>query len=314
MRIIFFGSDIFAVPSLEALLKVGEEIACVITQPDKTSGRGLSLVPTPVKALALKDSLRVCQPADINTGESLDLLRSLKPDLFVVIAYGQMLCAQALDIPRLMAVNLHASLLPQYRGAAPVNWAIIKGEGKTGVSVIKITPKMDSGPLIAQDAFAIEKDDTAVSLSQRLADSGAGLMLRVIRDIAGGNYRLTPQEEECVTFAPKLKKQDGLINWDRPAAEIADLVRGCFDWPGAYTYYKGKTLKVFKAKPVLSAGSPQAGGSGEVLAAAKDGITVACGSGCLILEEVQLQGGRPMRAEEFINGHRVSPGELLVKK
>ncbi len=314
MRIVFFGSDNFAVPSLKALIKAGCDIACVVTQPDRKQGRGLPVGITAVKEVAQDAGLKIYQPGIINEPDTIKFLRGLDADLFVVIAYGQILSQEILDIPRLMPINLHASLLPRYRGAAPINWAIINGESQTGVSIIRIIKKMDAGPIIMQRPCSIGKDDTAVSLGDRLSRLGAELLPDAVGTIAKNNYQPIPQEENLVTFAPKLKKQDGCINWDKPALEIYNLIRGCFDWPGAFTYYKGKLLKVYKVKPDFQARQFMNFSPGEIIEATRDGIEVAAGSGNLLIEELQIEGKRVMGAEAFLSGHKVCPGELLGKK
>jgi len=314
MKIIFFGSDNFAILPLKALMGAGYDILCVVTQPDKSKGRGLALAATPVKALALEHKLKIYQPASINNKEALGFLKGLGADLFVIIAYGQILAQEILDIPRLLPVNLHASFLPKYRGAAPINWALINGEKQTGVSIIKVIKKMDAGPVIAQKSCAIEENDNAVTLAVKLSQVGSGLLLETIKAVEQNKYHLTSQEEELATLAPKLKKQDGLIDWNKPALEIHNLIRGCLDWPGAVTYYKGKLLKIYRARPDSLAQQSLNPAPGELIKAAPDGITVATGKGSLIIEELQIEGKRVMKAGEFLSGHKVCAGELLTKK
>lgn len=311
MKIVFFGSGNFAVPSLEVLLGAGYDISCVITQPDKSKGRGLTLAATPVKAFALEHKLKIRQPAGINNKEEIKFLKGLNADLLVVIAYGQILSGRILDIPRIMPINLHASLLPKYRGAAPINWALIKGETQTGVSIIKIIRKMDAGPLMMQKSCNIEEGDTANSLRDKLSRLGAELLLDAARAIANNDYNLTPQKEEQATLAPKLQKQDGLIDWNKPALEISNLIRGCLDWPGAVTYYKGKLLKIYKARVSSQARKLASSNVGEVVDISKEAITVATGKDSLIIEELQIEGKRKMRVGEFVAGHKILPGEIL---
>ncbi len=317
MKIIFFGSAHFAVPALESLIKEKHKILCVVTQPDKKKGRHLHLGVTDIKALAVEAGLRVFQPANINTPKSVEFLKSLNADLFVIVAYGQLLSQEILDIPKVFPLNIHASLLPKYRGAAPINWAIIKGEKVTGVTIMQVTKKMDSGPVILQKEINILDSDDAVSLELKLRDLGAGLLLKAVPLIKSKDYKLTSQDESRVTLAGKLKKGDGLIDWSKPAQEIINLIRGTVPWPSAFTHYKGKFLKIFKARAV---DSPRAGSSaGEVLSAAKEGITVATGQGALLIQELQIEGKRRMNAEEFIAGHKIggrffSQGFKLDKK
>ncbi|MFH1888797.1 MAG: methionyl-tRNA formyltransferase [Candidatus Omnitrophota bacterium] len=238
MKIVFFGSSNFAVPALKALFSRGYNVSCVVTQPDREKGRGLRSAGTAVKIIASESGARIYQPQNINTRDAVEFLKGLKPDLFVVIAYGQILSSSVLDIPGIFSINLHASLLPKYRGAAPVNWAVIKGEKITGVSVMKMVEKMDAGAVIQQKETSISDDDTAVTLEERLSEMAAQLLLDTLTSIESNNYNLTPQDESRVTFAPKLKKEDGRIKWDKAASDIHNLIRGCMGWPGAFTYYK----------------------------------------------------------------------------
>jgi len=314
MDIVFFGSSEFAVPALKALLSQGENVSCVVTQPDRKKGRGLFLAATGVKQVAQEAKLKIYQPQDINSAESMRYLRELAADLFVVVAYGQLLSQEVLNIPKIFAVNIHASLLPKYRGAAPVNRAIIDGERKTGVSIIKVIRKMDAGPLLLQKEAPIADEDTAVTLEERLADMGAGLLLEAFERIKENNYNLTAQVEAKATLAPKLKKNDGLIRWERSAVQICNLVRGCLDWPGAFTYYKGKLLKIYKARVSSQVRKFASSNLGEILEASKEGIVVFAGKGNIIIEELQIEGKRRMRVEEFIAGHKILPGEILGQK
>ena len=214
MKIIFFGSAHFAVPALESLIKEKHKILCVVTQPDKKKGRHLYLGVTDVKSLALEAGLRVFQPENINTPKSVEFLKSLNADLFVIVAYGQLLSQEVLDIPKVFPLNIHASLLPKYRGAAPINWAIIKGEKITGVTIMQVTRKMDSGAIIMQKELSVNEEDDAISLESKLRDIGAGLLLKAIPAIKNKDYKLISQDEKKVVYAPKLKKVDGLIDWN----------------------------------------------------------------------------------------------------
>ena len=311
MDIVFFGSSNFAVPSLEALSSSGHRISCVVTQPDKKRGRGLSLGVTAIKELAGKLNLKIYQPENINMPEAIKLLKVLCADLFIVIAYGQILSPEILTIPKIFSINLHASILPKYRGAAPINWAIIKGERTTGITVIKMTKEMDAGPIILQKEIEISNDDTSIILEDKLSHLAAQLLLATLSSIENKNYSLIPQDENNVSFAPKLKKEDGQIDWSKPAGNIYNLIRGCINWPGGFTYYNGKLLKIYKAK--VSSCGPQFASSnlGEIIDISKEGITIATGKDNLIIEELQIEGKRRMRVEEFIAGHKILPGEIL---
>ncbi|MCM8801498.1 MAG: methionyl-tRNA formyltransferase, partial [Candidatus Omnitrophica bacterium] len=248
MKIIFFGSSQFGEPSLRAIVENNYKVICVVTQPDRKKARGLKSLPTPIKQVAMDLGFLVYQPERINTVEAVNFLKDLNADLFVVIAYGQILSEEILNIPKIFSLNVHASLLPKYRGAAPVNWAIIKGEKTTGITIIKMTEKMDAGPIIFQESIDILEQDDAVSLGQKLSLLSARLLIKTLRDIQKNNYQFIPQDEAKVCFAPRLKKEDGRINWDEPAIKINNLIRGCMGWPGAFTYYKGRRLKIYKAK------------------------------------------------------------------
>ncbi len=308
MNIIFLGSAQFAVPSLKILLSTNHRISCVVTQPDRQKGRGLSIAGTPVKTTASQARLKLYQPKDVNTPEAIKILKNLNPDLLVVIAYGQILSQEILNIPKLFAVNLHASTLPKYRGAAPINRAIINGESATGVTIIKMVRQMDAGPVILQKAVDISDMDTSVTLEEKLSDIGAHLLLQSLKLIENGEYKLIPQDEAKVIFAPKLKKEDGLIKWDKPAQDIYNLIRGCIVWPGAFTYYKGKLLKIFKARVIRLSERHL---PGEIINVSKECISVFTGKDGLAIEELQIEGKRRMHPEEFIAGNKIGIGETL---
>jgi methionyl-tRNA formyltransferase len=314
MKIVFCGSAKLGLKALEALKKSGDDILCVITQPDKARGRGLRLEGTPIKEAAAKFGLKVYQPQSINSRESIDLLRGLHPDLFIVIAYGQLLSQAVLDIPRIFCLNIHASLLPKYRGAAPINWALINAEKVTGLTAIKMVGKMDAGPIIAQQKIDISDEDSAISLEDKLSEAADSFLLAVTETIGAGKYELKPQGQESVSFAPKLKKEDGLINWNKSAAQIYNLIRGVLDWPGAFTYYKGKLLKIYKAKVSPLCTERCSLSAGEVVNVSADGIAVAAAGGNLVIEELQIEGSRVMPAKEFLAGHRLQPGEKFQNK
>lgn len=313
MNIVFFGSSSFGGPSLEALLDSKHRIFCVVTQPDRQKGRGLVKAATPIKILALNKRLNFYQPDNVNSTQSIELLKSLQADLFIVIAYGQILSADILRIPKIFSINLHASLLPKYRGAAPINWAIINGETETGITIIKMNEKMDAGEIILQKKLDIDSNDTSVSLEEKLAHRGVGVLLECLDKIENKNFQILSQDESKVSFALKLKKKDSLIDWGKSAADIHNLIRGCLDWPGAFTYLKGKMLKIYKAStvPAVSALKHL---PAEIIHIDKNGILVATGKDCLLIEELQLEGRRIMKAEEFIAGHKICTGEILGKK
>jgi methionyl-tRNA formyltransferase len=313
MKIVFFASSHFAQEALKGLIDSGHNIACVVTQPDKRAGRGLSFTPTAIKQMAQANKLEVFQPQSINSDQSIGFLRDFKVDLFVIIAYGQILSEELLSLPGIMSVNIHASLLPKYRGAAPINWAIINGENKTGVTLFKLNEKMDAGPIISKREINIESSDNALTLESKLSALCPPLLLETLEDIRNNKYALTPQVESQVSFAHKLKKDDGLINWNNSAACISNQVRGCLGWPGTFTYYKGKILKIYDVCfNVLEKNGHEP--AGQVLSVSKDKIVVATGEGNIILKDLQLEGKKRMKAEEFIAGHKILAGETLKKK
>ena len=311
MNIVFFGSSKLSIPSLEALAESKHRISCVVTQPDRRQGRGLHYASTPVKSVAQVHGFKIYQPERINTDEALEFLSGLNADLFVVIAYGQILSAGILNIPADFCLNVHASLLPQYRGAAPINWAIINGEKNTGITTIKMVEKMDAGPIILQTAIDIACDDTILSLEEKMAHQAAEILLESIKAIESKSFELTPQDESKVSFAPKLKKEDGLIDWHKKSVEIYNLVRGCLDWPTAFTYYKGKRLKIYAAKTKDRISSIDSTSPGEIVNISPEVITVATGEGMLLIEKIQLEARRTMTAKEFLAGHKITPGEKL---
>jgi methionyl-tRNA formyltransferase len=312
MKIVFFGSAHFAVPALEALIKSKHELVCVVTQPDKKRGRHLHISETDVKSIAVAAGLKTFQPENIKSKESVDFLKKLDADLFVIVAYGQIFSQEVLDIPKIMPINIHASLLPRYRGAAPINWAIINADKQAGVSIMYVSLKTDSGPVILQKEIKIEDIDTAVTLEEKLRNLGAELLVDALKIIDNRSYCLLEQDEDKVILAPKLKKDDGLIDWNEPAAAIHNQVRGVLPWPGAFTFFRGKMLKVFQTDvlPIFPNHQPA---SGEVIRADKHGIVVACGRGFLNLKELQLEAGKRMSGQNFIIGHKLVAGEILGK-
>ena len=306
MRIIYMSSSEFGLPALEAMIRNRYEIACVVTQPDRAKGRGLAFEFGVIKKAALEKGLVLHQPVNVNSPESHDFLTGLEADLLVVVAYGQILSRKLLDIPGMLPVNIHGSLLPAYRGPAPVNWALINGETLTGTTLMKIQYKLDSGPVIAKRERRIEAGDDALTLEAKLAIDGAGLLIEGLQMIARGAFPLEEQDSGRVSYAPKLKKTDGKINWDKPATAISDRIRGLAGWPGTYSFFKGKMVKIIKAEP--RQGSPR-GAFGTVTGISKEGIMVACADGELLLTTLQPEARRAMSAAEFCAGHALSAGD-----
>jgi len=311
MKIIFFGSDDFAQTSLERLLDNKCDVVACVTHPDRAKGRGMKIAASPIKVAAGKAGISVLQPENIRTESFVGQLKSFEPELFVVIAYGKILSEEVLNIPTLCSVNVHASLLPKYRGAAPINWAILNGEEKTGVSVIRLNTKMDAGEVIEQEEVDIAQDDTSISLRKILADLGAGCLIESIDLLEKGTASFSVQDDRAVTFAPKLTKQLGKIDWTKSAQEIHNQARGLLPWPGAYTKYKGKLLKILEAEAGSSLSCGAQGSPGDVCGIGKNDFSVMTGSGCVNILRVHLADANPMDAASFVQGHKLELGMKL---
>ena len=292
-RVVFMGTPQFAVPTLESLAKE-HEIVTVVSQPDRPSGRGRRLRPPPVKDAALRLALPVWQPRTLRTPEAVAHLRQLAPDVVIVAAYGQILRSEVLEIPPSGCVNVHASLLPRYRGAEPVAAAILNGEAKTGITIMLMDKGMDTGPILSQRSMPIASDDTRGSLTEKLAHLGAPLLLDTLPRWLGGEITPQLQDDALASYAPLLKKEDGKIDWARPAVVIERMVRAYTPWPGTYTHWLGQALKVLRARPLRQ---PQ-GEAGRVTEI-PEGVAVVAGGGALLLEEVQLAGKRAMPAGDL---------------
>ena len=310
MKLLFCGTPEFAVPTLRRLHAEGFSIAAVVTQPDRPKGRGLERAASPVKQAAVELGLRVEQPEKLKVDAGRALLAKYAPEAVVIVGYGQLIPADLLDIPPHGWINLHASLLPKYRGAAPVQWALIRGESVTGVTTMRIDAGLDTGPILLQAEEVIREDDTAVTLAVRLAERGAPLMVETLRGLAAGSLAPRPQDPAQASKAPLLKKEDGRVEWSLAAREIYNRIRGLAPWPGAFTTFRGKNLHVWWAKPVEAPqGVVQPPAPGTLLAE-KHALYVACGGeSWLRLEEVQPADRKRMRAEDFVNGLHVKSGE-----
>ncbi|HHD11053.1 MAG TPA: methionyl-tRNA formyltransferase [Deltaproteobacteria bacterium] len=305
ISIVFMGSPEFAVPSLKALCEEGFHIKAVITQPAKPKGRGRKIMPTPVCEFARSKGIEVREPERLKDPEFVEYLRSLKPDLIVVVAYGKILPKEVLSIPRLGCINLHASLLPRWRGAAPVQRSLIAGDTVTGVTIMLMDEGMDTGPILLKKEVPIEKTERAGELAQRLSRIGAELLVESIGLYVSGRLKPTPQDDRLATYAPLIKKEEGRIDWHKPAVEIENLVRGLHPWPCAYTYLDGKLIKIHRASATEEESGLQ---PGRVVKSSKDGIYVSTGRGLLLIEELQPEGKKPMKAEQFARGYRIDEG------
>ncbi|MDC0713937.1 methionyl-tRNA formyltransferase [Stigmatella sp. ncwal1] len=301
-RIVFMGTPEFAVASLAACLDIGEVVA-VVTQPDKPKGRGNALSAPPVKVLALERGVPVLQPPKLRTPPFSEELRKLAPDVCVVTAYGKILPKDLLEVPRRGCVNVHASLLPRFRGAAPIQWALAHGDAETGVSLMCMDEGLDTGPVLAMKRLPIAPEDTSATLHDKLSQLGGSILRESLPAYLSGALKPVPQPTEGVVLAPIIQKEDGLLDFTRPAVELERRLRAFTPWPGAFTGLNGARLKVHRTKVGTGQGAP-----GTVLAASPGGIEVACGEGSLLLLEVQPEGRRVMNAHEFLAGHKLAPG------
>lgn len=302
LRIVFMGSPPWAVPSLSALLQSGEKIVAVVTQPDKPAGRGRSLASCAVARFAGDKGLPLLQPEKIQDGPEIE---RLNPDLIVVCAYGKILPRVLLDLPPQKCINVHFSLLPKYRGAAPVQWALINGDTETGATTLFMTEKVDAGPILRQRKIAIKADDDRETLGRRLSNVGADVLLETMELLKSGNLHPLPQNDREATPAPLLRKEDGWIDFGKKATTLVNQIRGMTPWPGAYTTLVGKAFKIYRAE-ILPRQHP--GQPGEIVTAGPLGIEVACGQESLLLEEIQLEGKKRMPAAEFVKGHPLKTG------
>jgi methionyl-tRNA formyltransferase len=312
LRLVFCGTPRFAVPSLKHLLQQDDfEIAGVFTQPDRPRGRGQEISYSPVKEVALSEKIPVFQPTTVRVQEVEAQLRELAPEVIVIIAYGQIIPARLLGIPKYGWINLHASLLPQYRGAAPINWAIANGERKTGNTTMRIDAGMDTGEMLLQQELTIGADETAPELAGRLAEAGAPLMTETLCGLVTGTVTPRRQDHAAATLAPPLKREDGLIDWARPAGGIYNRMRGFAPWPGAYTEFRGQTCHLW-GEPVSNVKSEAATGT---IVASRSTLRVVCGAGSLMeLGYVKLEGRKQVTAMEFANGARLQVAERFGKQ
>lgn len=311
MKVVYMGTPDFAVPPLRALVKAGYEVVGVVTQPDKPKGRSKTLLPPPVKEEALKYNIPVYQPLKVREPEFMETLKNLAPDVIVVAAFGQIIPKAILDLPEFGCLNIHASLLPKYRGAAPIQQAVINGDKEAGVTIMKMGTGLDTGDMISRASVLLAEDETGGSLFDRLSELGAELLVKTLPSVFDGTAVYEPQPEESPTpYAGMITKQMGLLDFQKDAETLERLIRGLNPWPSAYTYLNGKTLKIWKAAVEKSGSEPE--NPGTIIKADKDGIHVACGQDILILQEVQLEGKKRMDAAAFLRGCHVEPGTMLL--
>jgi len=308
-RILFMGTPEFAVPSLELLVEKDWPLIGVVTQPDRPKGRGQHLVASPVKDAAERHGLTVYQPEKVRAPEFLEIFHGLAPDMVVLVAFGQILPKDIIDSPPLGCINVHPSLLPRYRGAAPMNWALIRGETKTGVSIMRMDEGVDSGDILIQEEIDLQQEETYDRLHDRLAVLGAQCLLRALEGLAAGTVQRTPQDHSQATLAPRLKKEDGQIRWEAPARQIAHFVAGLSSVPGAYTFLDGKVLKIYSAEAEetpMCCDPP-----GTIVGTEPKGLKIAAGGGYVYLKDVQLQSKKRMPITDFLRGFRFVPGSRL---
>ena len=314
MKIVFFGTSDFAIPTLRRIISSPHKVVAVVTQPDRKKGRLLKVTPPPTKVLAITKGINVFQPQDVSSAESIKFLKSLDPDMFVVVAFGQILKKDVISIPKIFSINLHGSVLPKYRGASPTNRAIINGDGSSGITIIKMNEKMDEGDIILTKEVVIDEDDTNITLSEKLSDVGADAVMEIIGMAENKkNIDFVKQDERLASYAAKLTKEDGLIKWDNDAKSIRSMVRGLLPWPGAYTYYNGKMVKILNIEVRQDISPDKNARPGQVVDIIKGkGIMVATLDHPIIITHLQLEGKKAMDADSFVRGHRVEPGHRFT--
>ncbi|MBI3353322.1 MAG: methionyl-tRNA formyltransferase [Nitrospirae bacterium] len=307
MKIIFMGTPEFAVPSLDALLNSKHNVAAIVTQPDKPAGREKRLTPPPVKVRALKAGLTVLQPERMKDEGFIKTLSELIPDIIVVAAFGKILPSKILHLPKHGCINVHASLLPKYRGAAPINWAIINGEKETGITIMQMDEGLDTGDILLQEGIPIAKDDTTGTLSVRLSQLSVKLLIKALEAIDVDRIKAIPQDNSKASFAPILKKGNGRIDWTREAENIYNMVRGMDPWPGAFTYYKGEVWRVWKT----AVGNNRIVTPGTVINVDGGKIDIACGKGAISITEMQPANKKRMAVSDFLRGNKIETGIIL---
>ena len=310
MKIVFMGTPDFAVSAVDALKKAGNEIVLAVTQPDKAAGRGNKVRFSDVKQWALDNEVPVFQPEKIRNSEAIEELKKYPADVFIVAAFGQILTADVLNMPKYGCINIHASLLPKYRGAAPIQWVILNGEKEAGVTIMQMDEGLDTGDMLLSDRIELSADETGDSLHDKLADMGARLIVEALEKLKKGELKAVPQPDGPLFYAKMLKKEMGLLDFTKSAAELERTVRGLYSWPGAYTYCKGKVLKVIKAGSALD-GAINNAAPGTVVQVTKEAIYVQCADGLLRIDEVKPEAKKAMSVHDFLLGNKIEAGEVL---
>jgi len=315
-RIVFMGTPEFAVPSLKVLLDRGENVVCVVTQPDRPKGRGRKIMQPPVKKLALQAAIPVLQPENVRGDDFLDELRTYEPDIIALTAYGKILPASIINLPPLGTINVHGSLLPKYRGAAPIQWALINGETETGVTIMQMDEGMDTGDILLQERLSISREDTAGSLAVRMAELGGEALGKALDLLRADTLRPVKQEDDQACSAPLLKKEDGVVDWSHSAAAISNRVRGLDPWPTAFTTLSDKRLRLFSpevADKTLCLCQDSISAPGTICRADRNGLLITTGDGCLLIKELQVEGSRRMSVDAYLSGRSIQSGTLLGK-
>jgi methionyl-tRNA formyltransferase len=311
MKVVFMGTPDFSVPTLQELIDSEHEVVAVVTKPDKPKGRGNKVLFTPVKEVAINNNINVYQPQKLSEEDFVANMEKINPDVIVVIAFGKILPKRILDLPKYGCINVHASLLPKYRGAGPIQWSLINGESETGITTMFMDVGLDTGDMLLKETVKIEDTDTGGSLHDKLSVVGAKLLIKTLKEVQNNNIVREKQDSEKSTYAPMLEKSMGNIDWDKEAREIELLVRGLNPWPSAYTYLQNKILKIWSATVIED---KYKGNSGEIVDILKDGFVIKCKNNSLLLKEVQLQGKKRMTADAFLRGHNLEIGEVLGRR
>lgn len=308
VRIVFMGTPEFAVPSLEMLIKEGYDVLAVVTQPDKPKGRGNKMSAPPVKEFAAEHGITVLQPAKIKTPDFVEQIRELGPDLLITAAYGKIISKELLDVPPMGCINVHGSLLPAYRGAAPIHWSIINGEKKTGITTMFTDVGLDTGDMLLKKEIEIGPDMTVGELHDQMAVLGAEVLKDTLVELQNGTLLRKPQEDAISSYAPIISKEVGCIDWNKSAQEIHNLVRGTNPWPGAYTFLNGSKMRVWRTDIFDCS---EQGHAGEIIRVGDDGILVKCSNGYIMIQELQFDSSKRMKVSEYIKGHKINSGEKL---